>query len=88
MSRKAVAVFSFLLLAGLLTHASASHAQVEDLVSFGTFADTHEAQTRLGWAGLHGHSICAAVFKLHGYCDGVPSGIPRMVYSVGSPSCD
>jgi len=38
MSRKAVAVFSFLLLAGLLTHASASHAQVEDLVSFGTFA--------------------------------------------------
>jgi len=48
MSRKAVAVFSSLLLAGLLTHASASHAQVEDLVSFGTFADTHELQTRLG----------------------------------------
>jgi hypothetical protein len=48
MSRKAIAVFSSLLLAGLLTHASASHAQVEDLVSFGTFADTNELHTRLG----------------------------------------
>jgi len=48
MSRQAVVVFSSLLLAGLLAHASASHAQVEDLVSFGTFADTQELQTRLG----------------------------------------